>query len=128
KSGGPAPTWATRCRKEQPPRGCSAATARDWGCPSRTPSSRRTAGTSPPTATALVKGAFSRFASRPRWRYHCRLRSFPSLDDLPRPDGVFVSLRSSGVDNGSFFVMPSSNLHRHPDPHVLIVEDEQRLR
>jgi DNA-binding NtrC family response regulator len=24
--------------------------------------------------------------------------------------------------------MPSSNLHRHPDPHVLIVEDEQRLR
>ena len=24
--------------------------------------------------------------------------------------------------------MPSPNLHRHPDPHVLIVEDEQRLR
>jgi DNA-binding NtrC family response regulator len=24
--------------------------------------------------------------------------------------------------------MPSSNLHRHPDPHVLIVEDETRLR
>jgi DNA-binding NtrC family response regulator len=24
--------------------------------------------------------------------------------------------------------MPSTNLHRHPDPHVLIVEDEQRLR
>src|SRR4051794_1722503 len=26
------------------------------------------------------------------------------------------------------FMASTANLHRHPDPHVLIVEDEQRLR
>src|SRR5207249_10840807 len=33
------------------------------------------------------------------------------------------------VGHSPSFPMPSTaNLHRHPDPHVLIVEDEQRLR